>query len=148
MLCECPPGGRVKNRYKYSLIFLSGVDTTHACILFTYRCNCGTAVVLKQPGPASVLATPLSPHHHPYGECRKRHLTTCGGERLVLRTPGNPLFHHGGLSSPFTPLRPRFPLQENREHPQERTDPDRLITYSGYSPHQVTKVKRAARLTR
>ena len=114
MLCECPPGGRVKNRYKYSLIFLTGVDMTHACIC-RYRCGFVGAAAQMTAGPGLRLAYASSPSSPPYRARRKSRVTTYGEESprllrvFLFHTTAGPYspFHHCAPVSPGTGITPR-----------------------------------------
>ena len=50
----------MKNRYKYSLIFLTGVDMTHACIC---RYRCGFVGAAAQNDSRARVETLPTPHH-------------------------------------------------------------------------------------
>ena len=101
----------MKNRYKYSLIFHTGVDMTHACIRIFDRHRLWRGSFSTRAGPGlDPLVTPIIYHLPTSRAYRGKRLTTRGGDDRVFVLWVIPQPHHGRASQPSNPLRPRFPL--------------------------------------
>ena len=104
----------MKNRYKYSLIFLTGVDMTHACIC-RYRCGFVGAAAQTTAGPGLrpclrliTIVTPVSSAKEKSRDDIRRGITsfTQGIPFYTTAGPYSP-FHHCAPVSPGTGITPR-----------------------------------------
>ena len=89
----------MKNRYKYSLIFYTGVDTTHACIRIFDRHRLWRGSFSTRAGPGlDPLVTPIIHHFAHVESVSRKTLDDTWRGRPCIRTLGNPSPHHGRAS--------------------------------------------------